>query len=604
MVAPVLWMAHATFVERESTWRRTLAAGLRISVLTLITSFWWIAGLLVQGSYGIPILRYTETYYVVANAVAGPRAAPGTRLLVLLRTGLARRRGSEPAVTLTQNVPALALSLPVAHPGLRLGTPHAVPPPRLLRPHHGDRPGHGGRVPTRGTTPAPAGAAVQGVHGVRRRTGLPLHAPRGAVDRPGAGGVPGGRRPPPSAAGDRVGTSPVAGGLIVLICLNQAALFRGQMVDPNLRARLGRARLLAAGRCTHSTQGDAEYRVYELPGTDFASYRWGNTVDPITPGLTDRDYTARELIPYGTPASADLLNDWDMPLQEGTSDPATFAPIARLLGVNQIVHRADLQYERFRTPRPRATFAELLAADGLGPPEAFGEAAPNAADPRLPLQDEVEFGTPNADCRPAPRVDLPGRGPAADAAHRAGVGADRHVGQRCRRRGAGRRRADCRPTGRSSTPPRSRTTRRDWPGRCSRARRLARGHRHQPAPGPTVGLGAGERRLHRDGRRDAAGQGPGRQPPGRVPRRRRRRLHGVRAGRATPWPAPRATATRSATRRATGPPTPSTAIPSTAWRVGAFQEVDGEYLAGAVPGARHHRPPSRCCSRSARATGG
>ena len=35
-----------------------LAAGLRISFLTLVTSFWWMAGLITQGGYGIPILRY------------------------------------------------------------------------------------------------------------------------------------------------------------------------------------------------------------------------------------------------------------------------------------------------------------------------------------------------------------------------------------------------------------------------------------------------------------------------------------------------------------------------------------------------------------------
>ena len=48
------------------------------------------------------------------------------------------------------------------------------------------------------------------------------------------------------------------------------------------------------------------------PASDFASYRWGNTVDPITPGLMDRPYVARELIPYGSPASANLLNAFDL----------------------------------------------------------------------------------------------------------------------------------------------------------------------------------------------------------------------------------------------------------------------------------------------------
>ena len=53
------------------------------------------------------------------------------------------------------------------------------------------------------------------------------------------------------------------------------------------------------------------------PGVDFASYRWGGTVDPITPGLTDRPYVARELVPWGSAPSADLLNAFEERLQEG-----------------------------------------------------------------------------------------------------------------------------------------------------------------------------------------------------------------------------------------------------------------------------------------------
>ena len=52
--------------------------------------------------------------------------------------------------------------------------------------------------------------------------------------------------------------------------------------------------------------------VLVVPGTDFASYRWGNTVDPILPGLIDRPSVQRELIPYGSAASANLLNAFDL----------------------------------------------------------------------------------------------------------------------------------------------------------------------------------------------------------------------------------------------------------------------------------------------------
>ena len=69
----------------------------------------------------------------------------------------------------------------------------------------------------------------------------------------------------------------------------------------------------------------------------------------------DRPYVARELIPLGTPVSANLVNAIDRPLQEGTFDPDALAPLARLIGVGDIVLRSDLEYERFRTPRPETT---------------------------------------------------------------------------------------------------------------------------------------------------------------------------------------------------------------------------------------------------------
>ena len=398
MVAPVLWMAHATFVAKEASLRRTLAAGLRISVLTLITSFWWIAGLAVQGAFGIPILRYTETYYVVANAAVAPELLRGLGYWYFYGRD-ALGPWIRPAITMVQAVPALALSylLPIL----------AFCGGLLTRFRHR---GYFALLVVAGlvigvgahpwTASSPAGAAFKqwtttdsGLAFRSTPRAVPLIALGLAVFL-GAGAAAGGRwRPGWRVAG--------AGALLVLICVNQLALFRGQMVDENLD-RPSDVPTYWTDAAAYLDEGDSRYRVAEIPGVDFATYRWGNTVDPITPGLMDRDYVARELIPYGTPASANMLNDWDLPLQEGTVDPATIAPIARLLGVDQIVHRADLQYERFRTPRPRWLQAVLGSAPGLGEPTTFGDAAPNDADPRLPLDDAIEYGTPTTDGDPAP----------------------------------------------------------------------------------------------------------------------------------------------------------------------------------------------------------
>jgi arabinofuranan 3-O-arabinosyltransferase len=130
-------------------------------------------------------------------------------------------------------------------------------------------------------------------------------------------------------------------------------------------------------------------RVMAIPGSDFASYRWGNTVDPILPGLIERPFVARELVPYGTPMSADLLNALDLRLQERTLEDASLAPIARLLRVGDLVVRGDLQYERYHLARPRMVWQLVKRAPGLGEPVEMTGPYVNRPPSRLPMQDEV-----------------------------------------------------------------------------------------------------------------------------------------------------------------------------------------------------------------------
>ena len=56
---------------------QALGAVARIGVLTVGASLWWIAGLYCQGSYGIDILRYSETARTVAEASTAPEVLRG-----------------------------------------------------------------------------------------------------------------------------------------------------------------------------------------------------------------------------------------------------------------------------------------------------------------------------------------------------------------------------------------------------------------------------------------------------------------------------------------------------------------------------------------------
>ena len=68
LLAPLLWVPYAVLITREVDWRRAALTLARIGALTLGASLWWIAGLWAQGSYGIDILKYTETVKTVATA--------------------------------------------------------------------------------------------------------------------------------------------------------------------------------------------------------------------------------------------------------------------------------------------------------------------------------------------------------------------------------------------------------------------------------------------------------------------------------------------------------------------------------------------------------
>jgi arabinofuranan 3-O-arabinosyltransferase len=390
MAGPLLWFVHATFVAREVTLRRALAVGARISVLTLATSLWWMAGLSVQGAFGIPILRYTETYHTVATAALATEIVRGLGYWFFYgRDALGGWISA--AQRLVESIPSLALSF--ALPGMALVSG------LLTRFRHR---GYFALLVAVGVllgvgahpwdSSAPAGALFKAW--TRTDSGLAFRSTPRAVPLVALGlavmlaaGVAALSAARPSWH------APAAGTLVVLICCNMWGWFGGEMVDRNLR-RDEQVPGYWLGAAAAIDAGSRDTRAYEMPGTDFASYRWGNTVDPITPGLIDRPYAARELIPYGTASSADLLNAWDLPLQEGSFDPASVVPVAQLLGVGTVVHRGDLQYERFRTPRPRDVWWQLGRTDGIAPPRTFGDGFVNEATDALPLDDEVELGTP------------------------------------------------------------------------------------------------------------------------------------------------------------------------------------------------------------------
>lgn len=134
-------------------------------------------------------------------------------------------------------------------------------------------------------------------------------------------------------------------------------------------------------------------RVLEIPGSNFAAFRWGNAVDPLLPGLMDRGQIGREVLPLGSASSALLIDALDRRVHEGTLEPSALAPIARLFGAGDVVVRSDLEYERFETRNPRALWSLLTDGDvsGLEDPETYGPRIRNVPAPGFAEYDEVEL---------------------------------------------------------------------------------------------------------------------------------------------------------------------------------------------------------------------
>jgi hypothetical protein len=398
-LGPVLWIAYAWLVDREVDWRRALGVTARIGLLTLVTSLWWISGLEMQGTYGLDILKYTETVRAVATASSpneilrglgywffygGDRVGPwiesasqytqrpvvliaGYGLVVasLLAAGILRWRHRLFFVVL------LIVGMIIA-----VGpSPYAHPTPL-------------GAIFKAFAKSSSAGLALRStaravplvVLALAVMLGLGLNAIFVSLRR---------RRQSPLGAA-------AVGIVLLLVVVNLPALFDGSYYGKNLE-RPEEVPAYWKDAIKHlDAQGDST-RVLEEPGADFAAYSWGNTVDPITPGLMDRPYVARELIPYGTAGTADLLNALDRRFQERIIDPAGIAALLRRMGIGQVVLRNDIQSQRYNLVAPREINRVFAQTPGLGRPIGFGTPAPSALANPLPgsiEEDEVDLAAP------------------------------------------------------------------------------------------------------------------------------------------------------------------------------------------------------------------
>lgn len=388
-LAPVLWLVHAVRTG-DATARQAAATAGRIGILCLGASAWWIAGLLVQARHGIPVLTYTETIDQVATTSAAPEVARGLGYWVAYGREVLDPNVA-PAVAYTQN--PLLLTLTYLVPGL------AIVAALVLRFRD-----HAffvlltvvGIVVGVGAYPVASSSLAAAVFRDAADTtaGLAMRSSTRAVPLVALGIAVFLGRAIEALAPTRRAAMQLATGAGVVALLLLPALWTGGLVDPNFDRPedLPRHWVEAAA---HLDAQPGDGAVLELPGIQFATYRWGTTYEPVTPGLVDRPVIAREQLPFGSPASADLLIALDRRLQEGVIEPEAIAPVARLLGAHWVLLRNDLAFERYVSVRPERLWHELTPTPpGLEREASFGDGYENEPDPRLPLRDEESLSIP------------------------------------------------------------------------------------------------------------------------------------------------------------------------------------------------------------------
>src|SRR4051794_33957424 len=404
--APLLWLVHAAW-QRTISWRRATVTALRIGALSLGVSLWWIAMLAVQSRHGADVLSYSETleavsftsvstetlrglgywlFYIrdpagfatsasVDYLESGRVILIGFALLACCIAGIALTRWSQRRYAAMLVFVGIVLAVGVH--------PIADPSPLMSRVANSSRSSLSLalRSSTRALPLSNLGLALgAGAFVTAASTLLARRRPRLRLLVPSI--------------------------VIWLAILNLPALFNGGFVDPALeRDENPPSAWQQAAKALDA--GSTEHRVMQLPGAEFGAFRWGYTVDPPLPGMTDKPLITRDLLPLGSPGAMDLLYALDDRAQTNTLDPTAVAPVARLFGADTIWVANDMAFDRFRTPRPELTH-QMYAAQppGLAAATPYGE--PTANVPVLEMVDETALAHADIIGKPLPPVELVG----------------------------------------------------------------------------------------------------------------------------------------------------------------------------------------------------
>ncbi len=389
---PVLWLLHAAW-SRAIRWRVAAVVAMRIGVMSVGVSLWWIVMLLIQGRFGANVLPYSEALVDVSSTalsseiwrglgywlfyIRDPYTATTTASLPYLTSSV--------AIFISFAVPIACLCgvvfvrwahrrfaalLIVVGGVVAVGVHPIADQSPLMRIIAGDNES-GIALALRSSTRA-----------------LPLMVLGLAL---AVGSLVGAFRECRLFSGRFRLDLAVAVTITALAVANLPALYNGGFVDPAL-LRDQDPPLAWVNAASALDEDRGQGRVLQLPGAEFGAFRWGYTVDQPLPSLTDKPLLTRDLLPLGSPGAMDLLYALDDRIQDGVFETGSIAAIARLLGVDTIWLTNDIAFERFQTARPEVVSDEISRSPGVKAPIEFGRVRVN--EPEFQMRDARAIGDP------------------------------------------------------------------------------------------------------------------------------------------------------------------------------------------------------------------
>lgn len=360
LVIPALLVIAVEMASNGATsWRRMAVFGAQSALLGVVVSAWWMAMVVLQGRHGSRVLFFSESLEDVSLTATGFEVLRGMGYWLNyvglgdrpITTAAARSLSSIAAIGLSLVAPVsgligvtlarirerrLALMLIVVGVVLSVNVHPIVNASRAFSPLAAN-PDSWLSLALRSSTRAIPVMLLGLAIGVAA-----------LVDSLSASAAGGGN---PPAGWTRMRTATIPPMLLVSCALLAVPTrFSDGVVDPALaRRQLVAESWTRLGEAVELVT-PAGYRVLQLPGQEFAAYRWGYTSESVLHAVQGRPALVRELLPVGDEQLMNFIGAVNDAALEGRLSDAKLRDIARLLGVGAVVFPGDLDNARYGTP--------------------------------------------------------------------------------------------------------------------------------------------------------------------------------------------------------------------------------------------------------------